>query len=330
MGLCNSTPPQYTILCNNDGIIQYTSPLLLLKLGYNMETLNGKFIGILMNDFMYMLHEKYYIKMFKESSGKERNLIENKLKNFNHKRPLIIYDINTKAHHTHVSIIPSSSNLQITFEFIKEDINDFYILPNIVTNEFKENKNDSIIIMTDFIQSTELLEEKGIVNLIHICSTFNEVITSLIRDKYFPYIYIHETVGDSFILIMNTEWTHNNERFCASLAINFLFELIQKTKHFIKIRTGIGYGRIHYGKIGNIFRFFGRPLHIAARLENKCNENKINICEKLYIKLKSEMDILERHNVLDEITEKTENLKGFGNKKYYSINVSESSPFLLY
>ena len=33
----------------------------------------------------------------------------------------------------------------------------------------------------------------------------------------------------------------------------------------IKIRTGISYGNIHYGRIGNAFRFFGRPMPWKSR-----------------------------------------------------------------
>ena len=327
MGACGSTPHPYEIICDTNGIIQDVTPLLLAKLGYNMGTLHRQFIGVLMNDFMSMLHKKYYIQMFRDSVGKEKNLLENKLKSLNHKRPLIIYDINMKAHHVSVSIHSNLHTLYIIFEFLKEDINNYYTITRDNVREFRQNKGDSIIIMTDFIQSTELLEDKGAINLINSCVLFNEIITELIRDKYFPFIYLHETLGDSFVFTLNTDWTYNIDRFCATLAINFIFDLVQKTRHFIKIRTGIGYGKIHYGRIGNAFRFFGRPMNIASRLENKCSIDTINVCQEFYKKLKSELDFFKSTH---SFTKRTEILKGFGETSFYTINVSESSPFLVY
>ena len=339
----------YRILCDKEGIILNTTRPLLEKLQYNFSTLNGQFIGILMSEFMSMLHKKYYIPMFNRIDGVEKNRIENKLKNLHHKRSLIIYDIDRKAHYVRVSIerltiySPYIENLDefhdpvrysdflIHFYFSNETEKLFYTqTPTEASKIFKLSEKNSVIVMMDFIRSTELLHEKGAVSLIDVSVRFHAAITDLIRNKYYPFVYLHETVGDSFVMALNTDWTYNTEQFCASLAINFASDLVQATRDFIKVRTGIGYGKIHYGTIGSSFSFFGFPMNIAARLENKCKENEINICSQLYLKLHSELKLLDLDSPINIISKKRDILKGFGLTYYYSIPVSKTKAFLLY
>ena len=341
--------PTYRILCSKEGLIMNVTYPLLEKLQYNFVTLNGQFIGIIMSEFMCMLHKKYYIPMFNMLEGVQRNRIENKLKNLHHRRSLIIYDIDRMAHYVQVSIerltIDSLSienegefhdpmrysDMLIQFHFINETEKLFYTqTPTEASKVFKVNKTNSVIIMVDFVHSTEFLHEKGAVSLIDVSIRFHAAITDLIRNKYYPFIYLHETVGDSFVMALNTDWTYNTEQFCASLAINFTFDLIQTTREFIKIRIGIGYGKIHYGTIGSSFSFFGFPMNIAARLENKCKENEINICKALYDKLCGELVILKIDSYKDNIVKQKDTLKGFGDTEYYSIPVYQSEPFLVY
>ena len=90
------------------------------------------------------------------------------------------------------------------------------------------------------------------------------------------------------MIVLNTDWTYNTDKFCTSLALNFLFDLIQQTRDFVEIRVGVSYGRIYYGQIGNTLSFFGYPMNIASRLEHKCDVNTIAICKDFYTKLMSE------------------------------------------
>lgn len=344
MGACTSKyKPLYTILCDKDGIIINATVPLLEKLNYRFDTLNGKFIGILMSDFMSMLHKKYFINMWNISKGVEKNRLENKLKALHHKRSLLIYDINGNAHTVSVSIqysipfgnfykpVEATNSFIITFDFLKESSDLFYtgiLKENSV--HFKLNKTDTVIIYMDFIKSTELLHDKGVVNLIDISIRFYKEIIELIRTKYYPFVYLHEIVGDSFVLALNTDWIYNTDKFCATLAVNFMVDLIQKTREFIKIRTGIGYGKIHYGTIGSSFSFFGFPMNIAARLENKCNENQINVSDMFYNKLIGEFDTLLLSDMKCVFSKNTADLKGLGTTDYYTLNVSEDQPFLIY
>ena len=331
MGACTSSPKNQ-ILCNRDGNIIHVTQDLLIKLRYDLKNLEGQFIGILMSDFMSMLHSKYFIHMFNNTKGVEKNRLENKLKNLHHKRPLIIYDIDKKAYHVSVSVrkAPSPDILEIQFEFIHAATNLFYTDALSIPRDsvFRINTKDAIIIMTDFIKSTKLLHDKGVAVLIDTSVRFHAEISNLIRDKYYPFVYMHEMVGDSFVLALNADWTYNTQ-FCATLAMNFMFDLIQKTREFVKIRTGIGYGKIRYGYVGSLIRFFGFPLNMAARLENKCGENQILMCKDFHNKLMGELKIISSYT-RTECSECEADLKGFGKTTYYMIPVSESKPFVIY
>lgn len=333
MGQCLSKKSKaisdYKIVCDSTGAILSVTEPLLLELKYNAKTLEGQFIGILMNDFMSMLHKQYFINTFHKSMGVERNRLENKMKALHSKRSLIIYDIDNKAHNVEVSIDHHETNFIITVNFITAG--DALLYSKIPTEKdipFKLNKSDAVIIKIDFVNSTDLLQNKGTPALIETSVRFHRAILELIRAKYYPFIYLHEVIGDSFVLVLNTDWTYNSEKFCASLAVNYVFDLVHETSNFVRIRTGIGYGQIYYGTVGTSFNFFGYPLNLAARLEAKCVENEINICKKLYDKLNVELNtfgIKERIFVKKEAT-----LKGFGETVYYSIPISESAPYLVY
>lgn len=336
MGNCKSkvahvigTSPQHTILCNKDGNIIGITESLLKRLRYNAKTLEGQFIGILMSDFMSMLHKKYFIHAYHASQGVERNKIENKLKALHAKRPLIIYDIHRMAHIVHVRIEPNDTYFIVWIEFVEETEKLFYSDITEKPNElFKLNKSDAIIVKTDFVKSTELLHEKGVPALIDTSIKFHTILKNLIRTKYYPFVYLHEVIGDSFVLVLNTDWTYNSEKLCATLAVNFVFDLVQQTRNFVEIRTGIAYGQLYYGFMGSFFHFFGFPMNMAARLENKCAVNEINMCQNFHKKLVSELDMLKIEKRI--CSKRRDSMKGFGEVEYYSIPVSVDTPFINY
>ena len=350
MGACASLVKEeskYIILCDKSGnIVNVTNPLLY-KLGYKFETLDGRFIGILMNKFMSMLHTKYFIDTFHNSQAIERNRLENKLKCLHARRPLIIYDIDGAARYVEIyvefigakmlegafvnPILSTEDLFKIQFKFMEENEKLLYTEPPTnLSTEFKLNKSNAIIILIDFVTSTEMLNELGIPSAININKRFYDAAIQLIRNTYYPFIYIHERVGDSFVFALNTDWVYKTEMFCASLAVNFIFELIQNTRKYVKIRTGIGYGSIYYGLIGHTFSIFGFPMNMAARLEQKSGENEINICKEFYKKIEYELKILNKNIQEKSIVAKTALLKGFGETEYYCVPVELKSPFISY
>jgi len=335
----------YIITCDKNGNIMNVTQALLDKLNYS--SLEGHFIGILMSDFMSMLHKKFFMYTFNESSG---------LENVHAKRSLIIYDIDKVAHNVMASFEHfdhnEESRFNITFEFINKEIS--YPVPKNANTVFKLNLKKCVLIIIDFIKYTELLHDKGAIEMIKISKRFHDLINELIITKYYPMIYLHE-VGDSFVLVLNTDWTYNSEKFCASLAINFIYDLVQQSRDFVKIRTGVSYGNLHYGMFGSSFKLIGLPLNMATLLLNKCNENQINVSNLFYKKLASELKMLNKKDLapggllryagLAQLALKTTSydrsekyicvknigfLKGFGKINFFSITISENEPFLIY
>ena len=101
---------------------------------------------------------------------------------------------------------------------------------------FTESKLKVVIICIDFVDSTAtLISQGGSLLSIDNSIKFHKAIVQLIRNVYYPFIYLHEVIGDSFIIALNADWAYTNEIFCASLAINFIFDLVKNTRHLLKL-----------------------------------------------------------------------------------------------
>jgi len=323
---------------------------MLLLLKCEIDTIKGRFIGSIMSVYMSMLHKHFLIGNFNTCLALERNIIENRLKIGHRKRPILIYDIEGGSHSVGLSIVynkcPFSSiinpfsttsiNLSkqfyLTFELIDEPLDLFYTyVPMANDGIFTESKSNVVIICMDFIDSTETLSRIGGALLsIDNSIKFHKAIVNLIRNVYYPFIYLHEVIGDSFIIALNTDWAYTSEIFCTSLAINFIFDLVQNTRHFVEIRTGVAYGTLHYGTIGSTFRFFGKPMNMASRFENKCIVNEIIVGKDFYNKLILEMEYISTTIPKTEIIKQTLNLKGFGDTECYKINIPENGTYISY
>jgi hypothetical protein len=107
---------EHTIVCDKAGIIVTVSKALLQKLNYTSETLQGKFIGILMDDFMSILHKDKFIPTFNNSSGAKREYFSNKLA-WHSKGPLVIYDKDDNGYYVAAFIDHRDSKFMIKFIF---------------------------------------------------------------------------------------------------------------------------------------------------------------------------------------------------------------------
>jgi hypothetical protein len=340
----------YSILCDNNGLIEDATHDMLVLLHCNIDTIKGKFIGSIMSLYMSMIHKQFFIGNFNTCGAIERNKIENRLKGGHRKRPILIYDIEGGSHTVGLSILynkcpfdtnknpftTTSFNLSkqfyLIFDLIDEPLDLFYTyIPMANDGVFTESKSKVVIICIDFVDSTAtLISQGGSLLSIDNSIKFHKEIVQLIRNVYYPFIYLHEVIGDSFIIALNTDWAYTSEIFCASLAINFIFDLVKNTRHFVEIRTGVAYGIIHYGTIGSTFRFFGKPINMASRLENKCLVNEIIISKDFYNKLSLEMEYITTTITKTQIIKYPLNLKGFGDVDCYKINIPDSGTFISY
>jgi class 3 adenylate cyclase len=181
---------------------------------------------------------------------------------------------------------------------------------------------DMVIIGLDMKNSTEYLMEHGVEKTMALHNIFHTTMVELIREEYYPYMYIHEIMGDGFVIILNLEWAYHFPRFCASMAYAFIVKLYEKTK--ITFRTGISYGKLHYGYIDNHLRFFGEHMNRASRYESVCRDKMIATDSYFYQKLCDEdmfQPVIEEEEIM---------LKGIGMQDmihlhydYHAINRME-------
>ena len=190
--------------------------------------------------------------------------------------------------------------------------------------EFKQSKNKLVIISMDFINSTENLIKNGTLKFIENTQRFHYEIINLIKSYYYPYIYIHEIVGDSFIIILNADWTFNITRYTASLAISFIIQLYKKIEDYIDIRCGIVYDKIYYGNIDHNLRFFGEAINKSSRLQSICRDKNEIFCDESFLDKLSTEKLFNINNVDIIVKKETHNLKGIGSTICNCIDVKNS------
>lgn len=302
------------IICNTHGLITDISEDLCTLLGYSMEEIIGRFIGVVMNEFMSFLHQYMLIPMYIKMTDEERQYSNKYLETKSAVRPLIIYTKHKKAIYTNITIKYENSNF-IAAVNIKEQLDNSCIYtselnPPCRTNFVKSNM-DMVIIGIDIKNSTEYLVNKGVIETIKMHTKFHNQLVALIRNEYYPYIYVHEIMGDGFILVLNLEWSYHFPRFCASMAYSFLVKLHKTVS--VMFRAGIAYGEIHYGYIDNHLRFFGETINRASRYESVNDGNSLTTDSVFHKKLLDE--VMFSPSIVTETTE----LKGFGTQEVIHI-----------
>ena len=158
----------------------------------------------------------------------------------------------------------------------------------------------------DFVNSTSNLMANGDKYIANLSLNFFNMVKNIIKQRYYPYVYIHEIVGDSFVFIINADWTYNIPELCATIAFDFIKDLITNTKFLTDIRVGCAYGDILYGYIGSQLRLFGPTINLASRIEHNSIINHILVNEEMFNKLKAE-------NIKFNYEKLSYNLKGFEN-----------------
>lgn len=322
----NNPNKYFYIGCNSSGKMIKISNELINILKYTPNELDGKFIGILMSPFISYLYKRYFIPKYENCKYKYKKKIMITDILSKNKRPLIIYDKNNKPIYVYLYIdVNNFINtldivIHIIFEFVKEPLNNqIYTSETMLlnkTDDFKVSKNKIVIVSIDFKDSTKLLVSNGTVKMINIYKKFHNDVILLIKSKYYPYIYIHEIIGDCFIIVSNINWSYDVINFCASIIISFIFNLYNITKKYINIRIGISYGHLYCGYIDHNFRLFGIPINLASRLENVCVNNCVCCDENYFNKLLDEkLKNIEKLEYIKAFTE----LKGLGFTNYYNI-----------
>lgn len=314
-----NTNSQMYIICDKNGIICDISQSVTQTLLYNENELIGNSVCILMNKLNAYLHNKCYFSRYYQTSDLCNNAIQYKLKQ---KRDTIIY--NKYDRPLYVSITVEKYNDNFTIITIINKLfnidNNMYLYSHktgLKNRDFMESSNNIIIITLDFVNSTQILVNKGITNMINIQSFFYEDVINLLKNYFYPYIYIHEILGDSYVFVINAEWKNTITEYCTSIAFDFINRLYHTTKNYINFRTGITYGKIYYGIINHHFRFFGENINLSSRLCNICEIGKIVTDTSFYDKLLDESLIEITSDII------VCRPKGFGIVNCYSIHLMD-------
>lgn len=301
------------VYCDERGYIIETEERFCQYLGYNRSMVLNQFVGCLMTPHMNLLHKKMFISAYKNGDSLARNRYLHCLSSRTHERPIIVYNVNREPLfvNLHVEELKDLGKLRDSPQLQDQNYHSEYYFrvcmrPRIAQDEsayfytdsirdlratcknFTPSKTKMVVICIDFMNSTELLVSRGPYNLAHVNKRFYEDIIDIIRHYFYPYISIHEIIGDCFVLVLNASWTYNLPQFCATLAINFVNHLYCRSHSYVNMRVGISYGEIIYGFIGPSLRFFGDSMHVASRLEGKGVLGNALVNQEFYQKLLSE------------------------------------------
>ena len=337
-------------------ILKYNSTVET-RLQYKNQALIGENIGVIMSPLMSMIHRSLFLKTYAQANKLKRNKINAELSRKGlGKRPLIIYDALRKPIFIEISVDSLSTsdlakehgltpngdyafrlNGKITNTVGAEDHMNLYS-QNIrdlglkFDSDFRLTKNDIVVICIDFVDSTDILKLKGPVHMAHLNRRFFCDIADIITTYFYPFIHIHEVIGDCFVLVINADWTYSCRQFSATIAMDFINRLFHKTHEYISIRVGISQGSLYYGFIGTTLRFFGNPMHEAARLEGQGTIGSVLTNLEFYRTLMRELDgFNESYMQYLESVSKTEtlHLKGYGETDCKRISLNQSSSWFL-
>lgn len=186
-------------------------------------------------------------------------------------------------------------------------------------NEYNVHTYDNVIcIMMDMANSTYYTASHTSCDTSLLYFRIMRIVDNILQD-YSPYVYIHETVGDAIFILVNTPFVRRHNK-PYELAINVSKTLVSNINNFLSeydniyFRCGISCGTITAGVIdGRNFRVFGSVVNKASRLESRCEKGKILIDETIYDELNTQNQCLE-HEIY---------LKGFGNCRVYSLNITD-------
>lgn len=302
------------ILCSFEGIILNIDQTTEYVLGYSKSELIGKFIGCIMSQILSDIHSNIFIKRFSLLNEQNKtNTIEH-LNNRTKERPLIIYTKDKRPLYVYMDIESKTKQLDIKLTLTNpyltsseyENIFSKELERHTKYGEFIYSKTKVIIICMDFVNSTSNLMTNGDKYIANLSLDFFNIVKNIIKQRYYPYVYIHEIVGDSFVFIINADWTYNIPELCATIAYDFIKDLIVNTKSLTDIRVGCAYGDILYGYIGSQLRLFGPTINLASRLEHNSIINHILVNEEMFNKLKAE-------NIKFNYEQLSYDLKGFEN-----------------
>lgn len=316
------------IKCDPDFLIQDydQNARILLKCG---NELYGQRITIIMSPFIAKLHDKYFEMLRVASDAARKTYAERIARAMTKASSFVIYnqeresilcnvtvDLNVGDLSSIVTIRPcrNHNNTSIPESFLsKSRIGDRYV----------ESYESVTCVMMDLSNSTVFCNRNNPMRVAEMYYEIYKIVKASVVE-YYPYIYIHELLGDSIFLIVNAPFMIKSKVMpCSGLALEVSFEIQTRVDGLLRreyndtdmhLRVGIARGDLVAGIFdATNFRVFGSVVNMSQRLEAKCKRNEVNV-STLSDEIDTQMFQLSRHESY---------IKGFGTSHYVSVKRNE-------
>lgn len=218
--------------------------------------------------------------------------------------------VHIQEHHVKISVQRKSS-----FPTLSDTIPDYYkkFINESPGKQHLEDCEDITCVIMDLSGSTEYVVKQGGRKMANILGKVYQIAANCVLELY-PFVYVHELIGDSVFLVVNAPFMVKYEHANATeIAYRVSKEIQMKTDELLQhtgmfLRVGIASGPVTAGVVdGRTFRLFGPTVHLAQRLESTCPPSKIAM---------NRVDTLVSQ---ENITKCIAELKGFGETVYYVL-----------
>jgi hypothetical protein len=301
MGFKLSKPSKKTeVVISSTGYIVSASPVFLSHTGYEYIDIHQRHLcDILLTGVLARLHKNILIPKFKKATGLEKARLRNFIKNHLKKIMCTISTPNGMKK-VFVSIVELKNyDLCIDFTFIKRSglsvgmtVKDN--IPPIlrgcsITSSPMLVADEVGIISMDLCGSTNYIREMGVGPYVASQKILFDELQRHLEIELFPLVHLHEVLGDSFVLTVNSPWwcrsridsMHPFKLMVAKYLTHHLNKICDDFYNGkIYIRCGIAAGSVVANITGRYFRMYGECINIACRLESLCERNCVHMIDE--------------------------------------------------
>ncbi|CAK9064224.1 unnamed protein product [Durusdinium trenchii] len=318
----------YRLSCNSEFIITEVHPELCRLLRYDPKEMVGMSILELMSPVVADAHAAIF-RSLKSAGATERRLAVRRGQL--HCRDSIVLDVDKKPVACRLSVqLRMDLSSEIVFDEVRGKLP--YSVPRGFGQYIKQepalhlvDAQEVACIMTDLANTTRFScrqPPRVMAELLHkVYVTANAVV----EREALPYVYIHEIVGDSLLLLCNAEFMGRFPGRTAAIGI-YVASKVQKavdemlksfaSDHDMYLRVGIASGPLCAGVVdGRSFRVFGSTIHLSQRLESMCPRSQIACCSNFASQLREQVG---RDSM--RLSECTAELKGLGQVDYTVVD----------
>jgi len=278
-----------------------------------------------MSSFIAELHEQYFDTLRKASTEERKKYALYIGRSMTNASTFVVYDMDKTPLLCSIKVSLSDDlSSVVCIEKQKDNLTSIPIIFNRSlkshTDPFRAETYDNVVcVMMDISNSTYFTNQNDPIHTARMYYNVYNIVKFHVLE-YYPYIYIHELLGDSIFLIINAPFMIKHKCGISSkIAIDISMRIQKEIDDLLKniandekmyLRVGISQGNIVAGMFdGRNLRVFGSAINLAQRLESLCNEGTVCVSNDI---------LLEEKNVYDVTYHKCE-IKGFGTMEYTSL-----------